>query len=213
MQTDSESIQIQLGQTSIKLMQFRKSKSSGDLYARFGIPDVGLHYSFHRPKPPLYPLAHFHLKSYPLHLHEDILDFDLEDLEDLFLDFADELIDNISEPEPDKTITMLPLSANTFSSGSFNVLSLFQAMTGTYYRTSGNRLSRLMMDKPSLQGAVGISDDGIIIPLDKDNIFEIPLRPNFNNFNKLFLGKPLNSFVDPLTRALETIQRTSPNSG
>ncbi len=212
MQTDSEeSIQIQLGQSSIKLMKFTKSKSSGDLYAKFSIPDVGLHYSFHRPKPPLYPSAHCHLKSYPLHLHEDILDFDLEDIEGLFLNYADKFIDNISEPAPDESITMLPIPADTFSSETLNLKNLLQSLTGTYYRTKANRLTKLIAEKPYLQGTIGISGDNIILPVDK-SIFQIPIKPNFGVFNGLFSNRQFNSFIDPLTRAFESIQRNSPDS-
>ncbi len=212
MDSSEDSIQIQLGQDSIKLLQFRKSKSSGDIYGWFGIPDVGLHISGHKPRPPLHPYAHLHLKSDLLNIHEDILDFDPDDLVDYFLDLTEEFIDNISEPEPDESVTMLPLPASTFSSGTLNVLNLIQSMTGKYYRTRARRLSRLIVDQPSLQGTVGISDNGIILPFDKEAIMEIPFKPNFDYFNRLFLGKPLNSFIDPLTKALETVQRTSPDA-
>jgi hypothetical protein len=209
---DLDHIQIQIGNEKITLLEFRKSKKSGDVYARLGIPDVGLHYSFHKPKLPDYPLAHLHLRSHPLQLHEDILDFDPNDLVDYFKDFAEGFIGNISEPEPDESITMLPLGANTFSSGNLNLMNLIQSLTGTYYRTRASRLPKLVIDKPSLQGTIGFSDNGIILPFDKNSIFEIPFKPNFDYFNRLLLGKPLNSLIDPLQKALERIQRNSPDS-
>jgi len=210
--SDQDSIQIELGQHSINLLKFGKSKSSGDTYAYFGIPDVGLHFSGHKPKPPSYPYAHLHLRSYPLQIHEDILDFDPNDLADSFQDFAERLVDNIGVPEPDESVMILPFPANNFSSGTLHILNLIQSMTGTYYRTRASKLHRLVSDRPSLQGTIGLSDNGIILPFNKDSIFEIPFKPNFEYFNKLFLGKPLNSFVDPLTKALEIIQRVSPDS-
>lgn len=214
MSTDSspESIQIQLGQNTIKFLQFRKSKSSGDLYGWFGIPNVGLHISGHRPRPPLHPYIHLHLRSDPLNIHEDIIDLNPNDLRSCFQDFAKEFIDNISEPEPNESITMLPLPANSFSSGIIHILNLIQLMTGTYYRTKANRLPRLLADKPFLRGTIGLSNDSIILPFDKDTICEIPFKPNFDYFNRYFLGKPLNSLIDPFTKALETIQRNSPDS-
>jgi hypothetical protein len=211
-ESDDESIQIQLGQAKIKLLQFRKSKASGDVYARFGIPDVGLHYSFHHPRPPLYHSSHLHLKSDPLDLHEDILDFDLEDLEDQFLDFAHEFINNISEPAPDKSVIILPISTNTFSSGNFNVGNLIRSMTGLYYRTKTNRLPRLIEEKPYLKGTLLFSDDSIIMPFDKEAIFEIPFEPNLEIFNKLFSNNSINSFIAPLSRAFESIQQNIPDS-
>ncbi len=203
---------IQLGQNSIKLLQFRKNKSSGDIYGWFGIPDVGLHISGHMPKPPLHPYAHLHLKSDILGIHEDIADFDPTDVADYYRDFAEDFINDFYEPEPDESITMLPMTAHTFTSGSFNVPRLFQAMTGTYYRTNGNRLSRLLTNNPSLLDTIGISDNGIVLPIDTNVIFEIPFKSRFNYFNKLLLGKPLSSFADPITKALEIVQRNSPNS-
>jgi hypothetical protein len=211
-ESDKDSIQIQLGQAKIKLLQFSKSKASGDVYAKFGIPAVGLHYSFHHPRPPLYPSAHLHLKSVPLDLHEDILDFDLEDLEDRFLGFAEEFINNISEPAPDKSVTLLPISTHALSSGNINVGNLIKSMTGIYYRTKTNRLIKLIEEKPYLEGTLGLSDDSIIMPFDKEAIFEIPFEPNFEVFNRLFSNSPINSLIDPLSRAFESIQQNSPDS-
>ncbi len=208
----NDNFQIQLGQNSIKLLQFRKNKSSGDIYGWFGIPDVGLHISSHMPRPPRFPYAHLHLKSESLGIHEDILDFSPNDIANYYQDFAEDFVNNLSEAEPDESVTMLPLSSDTFSNGKINVLNLIQSMTGTYYRTIASRLSDLIIDRPSLKGMLGISENGVILPVDKDTIFEIPFKPNFAHFDKLFLGEPLNSFTDPLIKALETIQRNSPNS-
>jgi hypothetical protein len=50
------------------------------------------------------------------------------------------------------------------------------------------------------------------MPFNKEVVFEIPYEPNFEIFKKLFSNGPINSFIDPLSRAFKSIQQNSPES-
>lgn len=123
---NKERIQIQFGKFNLKLLEIRTNKSSRDTYANFFVPDVYLHYSFHHPKPPIHPNAHFHLKSEPLNIHEDIADFSPEEWATLATDLGEAFTNNISEPSADEPVVMLPLSANSF--GLRNIVIVFQCL-------------------------------------------------------------------------------------
>jgi hypothetical protein len=208
-----ERIQIKFGNVHLKLIEIRTSRFSKDTYAYFGIPDVGLHYSLHNPKP-TFPDWHLHLKSEILNIHDEI-PFSPDDWVSSLAGFAEELeetfLNSISEPSIDEQVIMLPFSKNVFGSGDIDIGRFVQSVCGTYYRTCASRLPTLMQEKPYLRDALGISNKGIVIPLDGD-LFEIPFEISWNVLNRISSSKQIRSLYDPLTRAFETIQRNSPES-
>jgi hypothetical protein len=210
-----ETMQIKLGNFNLKLVEFRTSQSTKDIYVNFGIPDVRLHYSFHNPKPPLQPNSHLHLRSKMLNIHEDI-PYSLDDWVSSFTGFAEELEEtlsnSISEPSADEEVTVLPFPTNAFETEDIDIGRIMQSICGTYYRTRASRLPTLMQKNPHLRGACAISNGGILIPLNEANMFEIPFRISWDVFNKISSNSQLRSLYDPLTRAFETIQKNRPES-
>jgi hypothetical protein len=210
-----ERLQIKLGNFNLKLFEIKTYQSSKDTYFYLGIPDVGLHYSFHNPKPPLEPNSHLHLRSKKLNIHEDI-PFSIDDWFSSFAGFAEELnetlLNSILEPSADEQVTVLPFSTNAFEFGDIDIGRIMQSICGTYYRTSVSRLPMLMQEKPCLRGTFAISDRGIVVPLDEEDMFEIPFKISWDIFNRISSSRQLRSFYDPLTRAFETIQKDSPES-
>jgi len=210
-----EKIQIKFGNFNLKLFEIKTYQSSKDTYVYLGIPDVGLHYSFHNPKPPLQPNSHLHLRSEVLNIHEDI-PFSLDDLVSSFTGFAEELeetfLNSISEPSVDEQVTMLPWPTNVFGFGDIDVGRIMQSICGTYYRTRASRLPTLMQEKPYLRGAYAISNRGILVPLNEEDVFEIPFKISWDVINRISSSSQVRSFYDPLTRAFETIQKNSPES-
>jgi hypothetical protein len=206
-----ERIQIKFGNFNLKLIEIKTYRSSKDTYFYFGIPDVGLHYSFHNPKPPLLPNSHFHLRSNMLNIHEDI-PFSLDD----WVGFAEELeetfLKSISEPSVDEQVMVLPFSTNAFRFEDIDVGRIVQSICGTYYRTCASRLPKLMQEKPYLRETCAISNRGILVPLNEEDVFEIPFKISWDVFDRISSSSQVRSFYDPLTRAFETIQKSSPES-
>jgi len=210
-----ERLQIKLGNFNLKLFETKTYQSSKDTYFYLGIPDVGLHYSFHNPKPPHQPNSHLHLRSKKLNIHEDI-PFSIDDWVSSFAGFGEELeetfLNSISKPSMDEQITVLLFSTNAFRFGDIDVGRILQSICGTYYRTSVSRLPMLMQEKPCLRGMFAISDRGIVVPFDEEDMLEAPFKISWDIFSRISSSSQLRSFYDPLTRAFETIQKDSPES-
>jgi hypothetical protein len=205
-----ERIQIKFGNFNLKLIEIKTYPSSNDIYFYFGIPDVGLHYSFHNPKPPSQPNSHFHLRSNMLNIHEDI-PFSLDDWVGFAEELDETLLKSISEPSVDEQVMVLPFSTDVFSIEDIDIGRTVQSIFGTYYRTRANRLPTLIQEKPFLREACAISNRGILVPLNED-VSEIPFEISWDVFNRISTSNQVRSFYDPLTRAFETIQENSPES-
>jgi hypothetical protein len=150
-----------------------------------------------------------------LNIHEDI-PFSLDDWVSNFAGFAEELeetfLNSISEPSVDEQVTVLPFSTNAFGFEDIDVGRIVQSICGTYYRTRISRLPTLLQEKPYLRGACAISNRGIVVPLNEEDMFEISFKIPWDILNRIFSSSQLRSFYDPLTRAFETIQKNSPES-
>jgi hypothetical protein len=210
---------IQLGEFYWKFFEFKTNPTSRDMYLIVPIPDVALHLSIHSPKPPTLPNWHQHLRSEPLGIDEDINDgvFSPEDC----TTWAMEWLENFKyyEPSSDENVTVFPLMTDALRIETlgkrektvFDVGRFIQTIgNGAFYRTKVKRLPLLMKAKP--YGDIGIcafSENGMILPFDSETMIEID--PRSINMEKLTRSS-LCSILDPMEKALTTIQRTNPSS-
>jgi len=210
---------IQFGESYWKFFEFVVNPVSKDAYWILSIPDVALHLSIHSPKPPMYPNWHLHWKSEPLGIDEDVDDtfFSPED----WKVWAMEWLENFKyyEPSSDENVTVFPLLTDAqrietlgkrertiIDAGGF----IQTISNGTFYRTKVRKLPLLIKER--LHGNMnicGLSESGMIMPIDPETMIEID--PRTLNMEKLMRSK-IGSLFNPMEKALETVQRTNPNS-
>ncbi len=217
-QTENE-IGIQFGDSYWKLFKFVVNPVSKDAYLFIPIPDVALHLSIHSPKLPTYPNWHLHWRSEPLGIDEDVESnlFSPVDLQKWAMEWLEGF--NYHEAASDEDVTVFPLFTDaqrmeTLGRRNKTVLDfgrLIQTMSkGTFYRTKVRKLPLLMRKKPYGNISLcALSENGMILPIDTETMIEID--PHAFDMKRL-MGCNVDSIFKPAERAIEVIQRTSPNS-
>src|SRR4030042_1689554 len=195
---------IQFGESYWKFFEFKTNPVSKDAYWILPIPDVALHLSIHSPKPTMYPNWHFHWRSRPLGIDEDVCGglFSPED----WRVWATEWLENFKyyEPSSDENVTVFPLMTDaqrieTLGKRERTVIDVGRFMqticNGTFYRTEVRKLPLLMKEKPYGDTNIcAFSENGMILPIDSETMIEID--PRSINMEKLMKSN-LGSMFDP----------------
>ncbi|MHA1941422.1 MAG: hypothetical protein ACXAB2_05530 [Candidatus Hodarchaeales archaeon] len=213
---------VQFGNYYWKLLKIIVNQRTNDVYFIFPIPDVGLKYSYHPPKPPEHQTLHFHLQCNILGIHDDL---DSSFLSPSFLnDFTKNVYKSfrfrktVSDDEvilfQSNNLRNLVAEESTKKGKKtvFNFESMLNLLGhGVFYSTTEKRLPQLLQDlQPRFDqhnlNTLAVKQGSAIIPLSNSWMFEFQFQHVMDTLNRTSL-KPI---FDPLGNAVNQIQQSYP---
>ena len=220
---------IAFGNTYWKVLKFKMYEMSKDCYFIFPIPDIGLKFSFHTPRPPYHPNSHVHIKSDKLDIHEDIdaTFFSPDFLRNTAMEWIESWNFGYCQPSSDEDVMVIKTnSINNFVKHEvqgkkekmvLNMGSAMEMLNGTFYSTKAKRLPlllrRISKDDPALDlrrdlSIICLSQDRIIIPISTDEIIEFEYRKLLEKMN----NTGFKLLTNPMQRAFEEVSKLKPNA-
>jgi hypothetical protein len=212
---------VQFGNYYWKLLKIIVNQRTNDVYFIFPIPDAGLKYSYHPPKPPEHQTSHLHLQCEILGIHDDL---DSSFLPHFLYDFTKMMCqsfrfhkgssdDEIILFQSDKLRTLVA-EEPTKKGGKtvFNFKNMIDMLGhGVFYLTTEQRLPQLLQDlqprfDQSSLNTFAVKQGSAIIPLSNSWVFEFQFQHVMDTLNKPSL-KPL---FDSLGKAVNQIQQSHP---
>lgn len=211
---------IRAGNSNFNIFKIHEDPNS--FYFIFGFPEIGLHFSFHKPTSQL-PKFHAHIKSEKIGIHDDL---DLPD--ELFSSecwnhkiqkFIDRSADWLNPDLGDEPVLLIPSLTEALSfSGKQrrHLVDLGYAFKGPFITTEANRINDLFDKLPSIyplgsirDTLIAIKDPNNIIAVDRDgtsfefNFLEIRELFRFERFEK--------SIIKAVGTAIMVIEKKRPN--
>lgn len=217
---------VMLGKTYWKVLKIVVNKVSKDTYVILPIPDAGLHWSIHSPKPPTFPNWHIHVRSSRELGIEEEADLELSSISSSLGNFVDGFMDafRICSPTDEEVLVMPPNLFSCFVEHQMgnkektivDIGQLIRATSGTFYRTRVKHLPRLLREirrqNPSFskdENIFGVSNDKMVIPISSKRMLEFEYHQLTDKLNNMH---PIGAFFDPMQRAIERLKGIRPNA-